>query len=68
MACKSAVLAAVNHPQIDIRTVRLDGAKPWACPESRADWASKEVNHVKARKENGLGPDGPPKVVGNHVK
>ena len=27
----------------------------------------KEVNHAKARKENGLGRDGPPRVVGDHV-
>jgi len=36
--------AAVNHPLIDIESARLDVAKPWACPESRNDRASKEVN------------------------
>jgi hypothetical protein len=44
-----------------------DGAKS-ACPESRNDWASKGVNHAKARKENGYGRDGPPKVFENYLK
>jgi hypothetical protein len=58
----------MNHPQIDIKSVRLDG-KALSLPSvAQTKGRRKEVNHAKSRKENGIGHDGSPKVGGNHVK
>jgi hypothetical protein len=58
----------LNHPQIEIKSVRLDG-KALSLPSvAQTTGLRKEVNHAKARKENGIGHDGSPKVGGNHVK
>ena len=60
--------AVLNHPQIDIKSVRLEGKALGLTSVAQMTGRRKEVNHAKARKENGIGRDDSPRVGGNRVK
>jgi hypothetical protein len=60
--------AVLNHPQIDIKSVRLEGKALGLPSVAQMTGRRKEVNHAKARKENGIGRDDSPRVGGNRVK